>query len=122
MPPAEQLGLPGCPPTRYHPAMDQPEHILQDLRTGVASALQRAAARLSHAQRQLAGWTPVIRSTPPAGDAEAGWNQLETQAECIAGEVDTELMQAQQELVNFLQQARALASTSQALASTSLGV
>jgi hypothetical protein len=93
--------------------MDEPEHILHDLRAGVTTALERAEERMSHVQRQLAGWTPLSRPKAPSDPGDGGWQELETRADSIAGDVDADLVRAQVELGNFLHQARELAASLQ---------
>jgi len=89
--------------------MNEPEHSLEELRSGVAAALERAEERMSHVQRQLAGWGPLCLERR-ADESSAGWKALESQADAIAEDVDANLVKVQQELGGFLQQARELAA------------
>jgi hypothetical protein len=89
--------------------MDQPDHILHELRTGVNGALQRAEERMSHVQRQLAGWGELPRvSIESSEDVNAGWAKLQQTADALAGDVDADLAAVQQSLATFLQQSREL--------------
>jgi uncharacterized protein with NRDE domain len=89
--------------------MDQPENILHELRTGVNAALQRAEERMSHVQRQLAGWGDLPRVSVESNDeVNSGWNKLQQTADSLAGDVDADLAAVQQSLAQFLQQSREL--------------
>jgi hypothetical protein len=93
--------------------MDQPDHILQELRTTVAAALQRAEERLSHVQRQLAGWPELPKPVAlrSGEDTEDGWRLLQQTADAIARDIDDDMAEVQQSLSRFLQEGRDLQSS-----------
>ena len=83
--------------------MNDQGQILRELRESIAEALRRSEERMSHVQRQLAGWvTPVAKSTP-LSDFSAGWEKLEAQASEFTDTVDQELSSVQTSLTELVQ-------------------
>lgn len=94
------------PPIRvicYQPGMNDQGQILRELRESIADALRRSEERMSHVQRQLAGWGAPTAKSSPLSDSSAGWEQLETQASEFTDSVDQELLSVQSSLTELVQ-------------------
>lgn len=87
--------------------MRDQQAIFRELRTSIAEALSRTEERMSHVQRQLAGWQePVPAPGLPAEDT--GWNSLQEQTEAMASGVDQELAAIQTSLTELVQAGKTL--------------
>jgi hypothetical protein len=97
------VALPPFPAICYHPDMNDQAQILRELRESIAEALRRSEERMSHVQRQLAGWAAPIAKSTPLSDSSAGWEQLEAQASEFTDSVDQELSSVQTSLTELVQ-------------------
>ena len=88
--------------------MNNQGEILRELRTSIAEALRRSEERMSHVQRQLAGWSLPITKSAAIADDSSGWEQLKTQASQVTEEVDQELSSVQSSLTELVQYGRQL--------------
>lgn len=86
--------------------MSDHEHIFRELRTSMAEALQRSEERMSHVQRQLAGWQEPLPTPAPLSDHSEGWDDLQAKASQIAEDVDQELSQVEASLAELVHQGR----------------
>lgn len=86
--------------------MNNQVEMLRELRTSIAEALRRSEERMSHVQRQLAGWSlPIVKSTVIPDDS-SNWEQLRTQASLATEETDHELASVQTSLTELVQYGR----------------
>jgi len=97
------VALPPFAAICYHPDMNNQGQILRELRESIAEALRRSEERMSHVQRQLAGWAPPGSKPAPLSDSSAGWEQLEAQASEFSDAVDQELSSVQTSLTELVQ-------------------
>ncbi|MFT3879118.1 MAG: hypothetical protein QM703_05580 [Gemmatales bacterium] len=97
------VALPSIRVICYHPSMNDQGQILRELRESIAEALRRSEERMSHVQRQLAGWAAPIAKSAPLSDSTAGWEQLKTQASEFTDSVDQELSSVQTSLTELVQ-------------------
>lgn len=105
-----QLAFPEFGHLAISPYMNDQGHILRELRSSIAEALKRAEERMSHVQRQLAGWSlphSEITSIPE----NTGWDELEVNATQLTNEVDQELASVQSSLTELAQHGRHIKST-----------
>ena len=86
--------------------MNNHGEILRELRTSIAEAIQRSEERMSHVQRQLAGWSLPIAKTAVITDASAGWQELEAQASLATEQTDQELSSVEASLTELVQYSR----------------
>ena len=86
--------------------MNDQGQILRELSSSIAEALRRSEERLSHVQRQLAGWSLPIAKTLVISDTSSGWEQLKAQASQATEEVDQELSSVQSSLTELVQYGR----------------
>lgn len=97
------VALPPLPGICYDSGMTDQGQILRELRESIAEALRRSEERMSHVQRQLAGWSDPITKTAPMSDSSSGWEQLKTQASDLTDSVDQELSSVQNSLTELVQ-------------------
>jgi hypothetical protein len=83
--------------------MNDQGKILRDLRESIAEALRRSEERMSHVQRQLAGWNAPLAKSEPLPDPSGGWEHLKTQAGEYTEAVDQELSTVQTSLTELVQ-------------------
>lgn len=88
--------------------MNEQCKILHELSTSIADALRRAEDRMSHVQRQLAGWPAAVPSMTKLSDDSTGWQQLEVQTTQLTEGVDQDLAAVQSSLAELVQQGRQL--------------
>ncbi len=88
--------------------MNEQCKILHELSTSIADALRRAEDRMSHVQRQLAGWPAAAPSITVLSDDSTGWQQLEVQTTQLTEGVDQDLAAVQSSLAELVQQGRQL--------------
>lgn len=85
------------------PNMSDQGQILRELRESIAEALRRSEERLSHVQRQLAGWSSPITKSSPLSDPSAGWENMKNQASQFTETVDQDLNTVQNSLTELVQ-------------------
>ncbi len=83
--------------------MNDQGQILRELRESIAEALRRSDERMSHVQRQLAGWHAPLAKSEPLAESNEGWEHLKTQAGEYTDAVDQELSSAQTSLTELVQ-------------------
>jgi len=87
----------------YPSVMNDQGQILRELRESIAEALRRSEERMSHVQRQLAGWHAPLAKPAPLAESNEGWEHLKTQAGEYTDAVDQELSTVQNSLTELVQ-------------------
>ena len=88
--------------------MNNQSQILRELSFSIDEALRRSEERLSHVERQLAGWSLPIVKTSTLSDSSNGWDELQAQANQATEEIDQELSAVQSSLTDLVQDGRQL--------------
>lgn len=89
--------------------MRDQQAIFRELRTSIAEAITRAEERMSHVQRQLAGWLEPAPRTVQIPEAD-GWHVLQEQTEAVTAGVDQELAAIHASLAELVQTGKQLKS------------
>ena len=93
------------------PAMNNQADILRELRESIADALRRTEERMSHVQRQLAGWSLPIARSVAVPEPDDNWDELQTQASQLTDEFDQALTATHSSLSEWVQYGRQVKTT-----------
>jgi len=90
--------------------MNNQAAILRDLRESIDDALRRTEERMSHVQRQLAGWSLPIARSAPVPDPTSSWD-TNTPSKQMIDAYDQDLASAQSSLSELVHYGRQVKST-----------